>query len=1064
LNRNESIDALDCDLRFQTVTPFLSPDPTTLSGTLRVPLGFETANAEDPPDPITVADAGRIEANGSYGYSEAFTHWFKYDDTGVVNPDSGWDLDTAAYVATESSLAFRPYGGHMAHNRIDLYLTMVNPLRVQHYKLTTAGDINSTWVFQQEFTPIRGQMGVYLPATGDRLYTCDDVDGVVRYYTLSTPWDIGDTSRTLIESKDLSILGANDAPRDVHFSADGLQMFIIKPATGIRVIEQYTLSTPFVPSSCGTGPVHTFDYATPTGAGACYSLMLDPSGSRMYIMDNSAKDAWMFKLSQPNDLSTATYTAGDTYDFSALGDPGIFMMFLNTSGGGFYITGSTSNKLHSYSMTGDILWNPVLGTPGYYIVNKEESDWKLYFDPIVAGPNVPLYTNSSTNVFPPKTGWELDEFTGDLPTISYTLGGGGASTGLNHYHDILHNEGGSVPKGLYEIHERGTYIAASAVSQDVHERVYFSVPGGGLYDRGRTDGAGDFIEREVGVAPPVSPDGIDLPLVSDRSVSDPLAFTAKWYYRVETNAAPFTTLVEGEITDAATSVVFSHDFNDANEPVYRYTYNKDYRSSSASGHVAYGDSGDTYDRATHNFIMYAELFSPGGVLLGTVYPTPSVLKENTDAYIGGTLADGVTYQGDSAEVTDNKEFTDLKAIPAGTEYSQYRSYLFTYVTDRDEESAPSAATDVVAVTPMGKASLTLHVNNAPVGASIARLYRTETTDAGTAFFFVDDVTLTGSATETYVDYIISADLAGDTLQTKDWAAPPAGLKGLVLSTKGFYAAYLESKLYLSIPHIAYAWPTDYAIDFTGSIRHIARYGDALAVFTDQEIALIVGNTPLEVRKIKVEGFEVLTSPFSTAEMDGLLYFATATGIAALSGTNVAMATDELMSETWWRANINADEVRLVAFDGAVYLLNEPDSAVYRIGVGEAGGGLVRLSDPQVQDLYTSSFFDGVVVLKSTALDEYVFNTGATVNRTASWRSRMETAPIPIAPISARALADTYPLTLKVYNESGIQQTLTLADDSVRKMPVMRRGREWSFEIEGASTIVNLEVGTSGRVR
>ena len=647
-------------------------------------------------------------------------------------------------------------------------------------------------------------------------------------------------------------------------------------------------------------------------------------------------------------------------------------------------------------------------------------------------------------------------------------------TPVSHLHDILHCEGGDIPEGVYEINERGTYVAASVVACDAHERVYFSRPDGevydgGVYDRGRTDGVGAFEERSVGVSAPVDPDIIDSPATAARTSPDPVAFVPSWSYYVE-NKSTGEQVAQGTIADAATSVVFTYDTNAINEPVYRYTYNKDIRASSGSGHVAYGGNGDTYDRSVYNFVMYAELASAEGRFLGTVYPEPSVREGDTDAYIGGTLADGVTHQGNwdiALGAIVYIEVTDLLAVPAGTEYSHYRSYLFTYVTDRGEESAPSAATDPIAVLPTYKVVLDIQVADRPDSAVAIRLYRTETTDSGTAFFFVEELDLPGTPNPDvveYTDYIISVDLPGDTLQTVNWEPPPSDLKGLTLSTKGFYAGYVGSKLYLSEPFLAYAWLDDYAIDFTGGIRHIARYGDMLAVFTDREIALIVGNTPLEVRKIKVEGFELLTSIYSTAEMDGILYFSTPVGVAAVSGTNVAVVTDDLVSEQWWRNNIDEQEVRIVSFDNALYLLAEPNGQLYRVGLQEDGGGFVRLGDPNVRDVYTSSFFLGVLVLKTTEADDYVFNLGTAGDRTVSWRGRTEVADTPMAVISVRVLATAYPISVRFYGDGSLELSLTITSDKIRKLPVMRRTREWSFEVEGDANIVSLEVGTSGRVR
>jgi hypothetical protein len=627
-----------------------------------------------------------------------------------------------------------------------------------------------------------------------------------------------------------------------------------------------------------------------------------------------------------------------------------------------------------------------------------------------------------------------------------------AGTPVNHLHDTLHYRNDVLVEGLYEVNERGTCIAASAVAQDEHERVYFSRPGGGVYDRGRTDGAGSPEERTVGVPAPVDPDLINPPLVAGRTTSE-LGYTFVWRYYFERISDGAITeegsLDQGDIVITSTPDVF-------NDTILEYKY--DVPADNVS-HPFFGQ-----DPTVYHFIMYGEMTSATGRFLGTVYPSPSIRAGDTDAYIGGSLATAkMTYDPDPA-VSTSTYACEVRFAKASDEYSTYRSYLFTYVTDRGEESAPSSPTDPISVLPSQKVVLTIDVTNAPSNAVAIRIYRTETTDSGTAFFFVAEEPIPPDPV-VYTDLLLSVDLPGDTLQTTDWAPPPSTLRGLVLSTKGFYAGYVGSELYLSEPFLAYAWPTDYKIDFTGDISHIARYGDMLAVFTDREIALIVGNTPLEVRKIKVEGFELLTSIYSTSELDGLLYFATPTGMGVLSGTNAAIVTDEVVAERWWRDNIDASECAVATFDNVIYLLAQPGGQLYRMGLREDGGGFVRLSDSPIRDLHASSFFRGVVMLPTAETGYYIFNVGADVARTAVWRSRVEVADIPMAVISVRVLAEEYPVIFRVYEgeEAIAALEITLQNDRVRKLPVMRRGREWSFEVEGDTNIVSLEVGSQSPV-
>ena len=144
-------------------------------------------------------------------------------------------------------------------------------------------------------------------------------------------------------------------------------------------------------------------------------------------------------------------------------------------------------------------------------------------------------------------------------------------------------------------------------------------------------------------------------------------------------------------------------------------------------------------------------------------------------------------------------------------------------------------------------------------------------------------------------------------------------------------------------------------------------------------------------------------------------------------------------------------------------------SVHLLHAGRRNRTEAQVGDADVRDIYTSSTFLGVVVLKSTESDEYLFDVGTTGNRTVIWRGRVEIAEIPMAPISVRVLAEDYtvPVIFRIYegdSPAPAALEVTLSSDKIRKLPVIRRGREWSFEIEAPANIISLEVGTSGRVR
>jgi hypothetical protein len=310
------------------------------------------------------------------------------------------------------------------------------------------------------------------------------------------------------------------------------------------------------------------------------------------------------------------------------------------------------------------------------------------------------------------------------------------------------------------------------------------------------------------------------------------------------------------------------------------------------------------------------------------------------------------------------------------------------------------------------------------------------------------------------------DLPGDTLVSKDWVAPPEDLKGLVLSTKNFFAGYSGNQLFLSEVALPYAWPRKYAIDFLGDIIAIHRYGDHLAVFSTDEIALIVGHSPDTVRKIKVEGFERLQAPRACTEAAGGLFFATDSGIAALSGTTIQLMSSAIFSQTQWRDLVTSSTV--FESDGDfLYVLFDRAGRLMRFSLGQSPN-IMWLSD-SLLDIVYSEHYSGLASLPDPA-DEgtvFIYDSGSLDTRSPVWRSKVELSNAPMSPISVRILSSQYPVEFNLYSglESLPALTLNIMDDTVRKLPVVRRSKRWSFEVrppEGASLDL-LEIGTNGRI-
>ena len=145
------------------------------------------------------------------------------------------------------------------------------------------------------------------------------------------------------------------------------------------------------------------------------------------------------------------------------------------------------------------------------------------------------------------------------------------------------------------------------------------------------------------------------------------------------------------------------------------------------------------------------------------------------------------------------------------------SYVYAYVTEYGEESAPSPPSSLVDYYDGQTKALTLG-SDAESGTRMSggtkRIYRVATGTSSSEFLFVAEVSY---ATTSYTDTSLDADLAEPITSTKFFPPPnddatdnPSGpLKSLILHPQGFWQAGAGRTLAFSQPYLPHAWdPVD----------------------------------------------------------------------------------------------------------------------------------------------------------------------------------------------------------------------------------------------------------------
>lgn len=206
------------------------------------------------------------------------------------------------------------------------------------FDLTTAASDGTLFaVSAQESQP----RGLALSADLSKMYIVGQSNDTVFQYSLSTPGDITTAS---YDSVSFSIAAQDTSPEAVLFSSDGTKMYVVGSATD--AIYQYSLSNPFDLSGASYGGT-SFSVAdqdvSPKG------LAFSPDGLKMYLVGDIGDAVFQYSLSTAGDITTASY---DNVSFSVADqDTSPTGIAFNTDGSKMYVAGPLTDFIYQYSTT-----------------------------------------------------------------------------------------------------------------------------------------------------------------------------------------------------------------------------------------------------------------------------------------------------------------------------------------------------------------------------------------------------------------------------------------------------------------------------------------------------------------------------------------------------------------------------------------------------------------------------------------------------------------------------------------------------------------------------------------
>lgn len=380
-----------------------------------------------------------------------------------------------------------------------------------------------------------------------------------------------------------------------------------------------------------------------------------------------------------------------------------------------------------------------------------------------------------------------------------------------------------------------------------------------------------------------------------------------------------------------------------------------------------------------------------------------------------------------------------------------RFYRYTYVSDWDEESAPSDASaqidldqndtvDITVVAPPGSATY---------GAtSYWRLYRSSTTNTGQAWQFVVQQAI---GDLTYTDSLSQEELEEE-LVTETWTEPRSDLINLCGGANGIMLGSVGNVICACEPGVPYAWPREYETPIKHTVIAIVAVGQSWIVLTEGQAYLVSGADSASLSAQELGEPQACVSKRSAVKGAGGVLFASPDGVCIATTGGVDLLTLGAYEKADWAASVPS--ASFGAFSEGIYhlWLATPGK---RLAVDMVKTNITLSSYSTLTGAYTDLLSDTLYIASGTTV--LPMFQGSTL--TGIYVSGI--FPFKESPSFAWAVVngDFTTATLKIYaNEVLIQTTTVTANTPVRVAPA--RARRWHVRLEGAERATQIRLSSS----
>jgi len=394
-----------------------------------------------------------------------------------------------------------------------------------------------------------------------------------------------------------------------------------------------------------------------------------------------------------------------------------------------------------------------------------------------------------------------------------------------------------------------------------------------------------------------------------------------------------------------------------------------------------------------------------------------------------------------------------------------RIYVYTYVSETGEESAPSPASPII-YAPHDKSTVTI-ANlvtdpNASNGRALKykRIYRSLTGSDGSAnLYFVGQISIGATA---FTDTLDADELnTNDPLPTVSWDEPRQNMKGLGVTPKGVSYAFTDKIACFSEPYYPYAWPRDYELTMQYDIVAMGHYEEYIICATTGTPYLISGIDPSSTSITELPLNEPCVSMRSMVSMAKCVCYASPNGIVMAYGATAKLVSESFFDKDSWNA-LKPSSIHAVEHRGKYLFFynNGVKKGAFLFDPQQIDFGLVEL------DIWFKSATRHHQTEELFFLGEdnqvYKFDDVSTNKRPFTWKSKMfDVGGDGARLLACSVIADDYSqLNFKVYANGVLHYSKDVTGRRPFRLPNCSNRHDWQFEITSTAAVREITLAES----